>query len=145
MGLLLSGKRSQYFGIVGFTNRQAPFWAHQQNPVSVTNDKNHDKPLEEYVGGRAPGVSLPLWSYKSRLLTPQTESRHHLLAEGCHPLQGDKHQWLCKREQRQSLLWLCRVQPMFNTGKIPGLQTTFLPPLFRRSSRQILPSMARAT
>ena len=76
--------------MVGFTNRQAPFWAHQQNPVSVTNDKNHDKPLEEYVGGRAPGISLPLWSYKSRLLTPQTESRHHLLAEGCHPLQGDK-------------------------------------------------------
>ena len=40
--------------MVGFTKGQAPFWAHQQNPVSVTYDKNHDKPLEEYVGEQSP-------------------------------------------------------------------------------------------
>ncbi|MGM9713487.1 MAG: hypothetical protein ACI3Y5_05140, partial [Prevotella sp.] len=40
--------------------------------------------------GLAPGACLPLRSYKSKLLTPQSEGRHHLLSEGYHPLQGDK-------------------------------------------------------
>ena len=42
--------------------------------------------------GRCPGVRLPLLSYKSKLLTPKPEARHHLLAEGRHPLQGDKQE-----------------------------------------------------
>ena len=42
------------------------------------------------MGGRAPGASLPLWPYKSKLLTPKSKVYHHLLSEGSHPLQGDK-------------------------------------------------------
>ena len=42
------------------------------------------------VWGRCPGASLPLLSYKSKLLTTKPEARHHLLAEGHHTLQGDK-------------------------------------------------------
>ena len=66
-------------------------------PVSVRKNKNQNKPLEEYVG-QSPGVRLPLWSYKSKLLTPKTKACHHLLAEGTHSLQGDKPYdklWLC--------------------------------------------------
>ena len=49
-----------------------------------------DKPLGE-DGGRCPAVMLPLWSYKSELLTPKPESYHHLhYNEGHHPRQGDK-------------------------------------------------------
>ena len=31
--------------------------------------------------GQSPGVSLPLLSYKSELLTTKPEARHHLLSE----------------------------------------------------------------
>ena len=34
------------------------------------------------MGGRAPGASLPLWPYKSKLLTPKSKASHHLLSEG---------------------------------------------------------------
>ena len=40
--------------------------------------------------GLRPAVSLPLWPYKSKLLTPKPKACHHLLSEGFHPLQGDK-------------------------------------------------------
>ena len=40
--------------------------------------------------GLRPAVSLPLWPYKSKLLTPKPKVWHHLLSEGFHPLQGDK-------------------------------------------------------
>ena len=33
---------------------------------------------------------LPLWSYKSKLLTPKPEAYHPFLTEGHHPRQGDK-------------------------------------------------------
>ena len=36
----------------------------------VMDNKNTKNPLKR-MGGKAPGVRLPLWSYKSRLLTPQ--------------------------------------------------------------------------
>ncbi|MDD6606910.1 MAG: hypothetical protein PUF00_03975, partial [Paraprevotella sp.] len=48
-----------------------------------------EKPLGE-DGGLCPAVMLPLWSYKSELLTPKPKAYHHLLLEGHHPLQGDK-------------------------------------------------------
>ena len=35
--------------------------------------QKHNKPLGE-DGGLCPAVMLPLWSYKSELLTPKTES-----------------------------------------------------------------------
>ena len=34
------------------------------------------------MGGKAPGASLPLWPYKSKLLTPKPKAYHHLLSEG---------------------------------------------------------------
>ena len=40
-------------------------------------DINPNKPLGE-DGGRCPAVMLPLWSYKSKLLTPKPEAYHHL-------------------------------------------------------------------
>ena len=40
--------------------------------------------------GLRPAVRLPLWSYKSKLLTPKLKVCHHLLTDGIHPLQGDK-------------------------------------------------------
>ena len=52
-------------------------------------DKNQDKPLGE-DGGRCPDAMLPLWSYKSELLTTKSEAYQHLPLEGHHPLQGDK-------------------------------------------------------
>ena len=36
-----------------------------------------NKPLGE-DGGLCPAAMLPLWSYKSELLTPKPESYHHL-------------------------------------------------------------------
>ena len=42
--------------------------------------------------GQSPGVRLPLWPYKSELLTSKPKAFHHLLAEGFHPLQDDKHE-----------------------------------------------------
>ena len=50
-----------------------------------------NKPLGE-DGGRCPDVMLPLWSYKSELLTPKPEAYHHLPSEGHHPRQGDKQE-----------------------------------------------------
>ena len=52
-------------------------------------NKNQKKPLGE-DGGRCPDVMLPLWSYKSELLTPKPKAYHHLPSEGHHPRQGDK-------------------------------------------------------
>ena len=46
--------------------------------VSLEAKHKPDKPLGE-DGGRCPDVMLPLWSYKSELLTPKPESYHHLL------------------------------------------------------------------
>ncbi len=43
--------------------------------------KNHKNPLNR-MGGRAPGASLPLWPYKSKLLKSQPKASHHLLSEG---------------------------------------------------------------
>ena len=57
-------------------------------PVSVGEDKNRKNPLQRM--GLRPAVRLPLWSYKSKLLTPKPKARQHLLTEGIHPLQGDK-------------------------------------------------------
>ena len=49
-----------------------------------------NKPLGE-DGGRCPAVMLPLWSYKSELLTTKSEVYQHLhYNEGHHPRQGDK-------------------------------------------------------
>ena len=42
--------------------------------------------------GCALAAMLPLWSYKSELLTPKPEAYHHLLTEGHHPPQGDKQE-----------------------------------------------------
>ena len=39
--------------------------------------------------GVALAVMLPLWSYKSELLTPKPKA-YHFLTEGHHPPQGDK-------------------------------------------------------
>ena len=50
-----------------------------------------DKPLGE-DGGRCPAAMLPLWSYKSELLTPKPKAYHHLPSEGHHPPQGDKQE-----------------------------------------------------
>ena len=36
----------------------------------IIKNKNKKNPLKR-MGGKAPGVRLPLWSYKSRLLTPK--------------------------------------------------------------------------
>ena len=55
---------------------------------SVGEDKNQENPLQRM--GLRPAVRLPLWSYKSKLLTPKPKARQHLLTEGIHPLQGDK-------------------------------------------------------
>ena len=40
-------------------------------------DINQDKPLGD-DGGRCPADMLPLWSYKSELLTPKPKAYHHL-------------------------------------------------------------------
>ena len=40
---------------------------------NVLNKQKQEKPLEE-DGGKAPGVRLPLWSYKSKLLTPKPKA-----------------------------------------------------------------------
>ena len=42
--------------------------------------------------GDALAVMLPLWSFKSELLTPKTKAYHHLPSEGHHPHQGDKQE-----------------------------------------------------
>ena len=63
-------------------NREPPFL------VSVGEDKNRKNPLQRM--GLRPAVRLPLWSYKSKLLTPKPKACQHLLTEGIHPLQGDK-------------------------------------------------------
>ena len=53
-------------------------------------NKNKVKPLKSM--GQSPGVRLPLWPYKSELLTSKPKAFRHLLAEGFHPLQDDKHE-----------------------------------------------------
>ena len=57
-------------------------------PVSGGKTKTGKKPLQRM--GLRPAVMLPLWSYKSKLLTPKPKACQHLLTEGIHPLQGDK-------------------------------------------------------
>ena len=52
-------------------------------------DKNQINPLGR-MEGDALAVMLPLWSYKSELLTPKPKAYHHLPSEGHHPRQGDK-------------------------------------------------------
>ena len=47
--------------------------------------------------GLRPAIRLPLWSYKSKLLTPKPKACQHLLTEGIHPLQGDK---------QKNILWV---------------------------------------
>ena len=59
--------------------------------MSAENHKNQYKPLEEDEG-QSPSVMLPLWSCKSKLLTPKVKALHYLLSEGYHPLQGDKQE-----------------------------------------------------
>ena len=39
----------------------------------VLNKQKQEKPLEE-DGGKAPGVRLSVWSYKSKLLTPKPKA-----------------------------------------------------------------------
>ena len=39
----------------------------------VMDNKNKKNPLKR-MGGKAPVVRLPLWSYKSRLLTPKPKA-----------------------------------------------------------------------
>ena len=39
----------------------------------VMDDKNKKNPLKR-MGGKAPGVRLPLWSYKSKFLTPKPKA-----------------------------------------------------------------------
>ena len=56
--------------------------------VSVGENKNRKNPLQRM--GLRPAVRLPVWSYKSKLLTPKLKACQHLLTEGIHPLQGDK-------------------------------------------------------
>ena len=63
-------------------------WWHKKHPVSGGKDKNRKNPLQRM--GLRPAVSLPLWPYKSKLLTPKPKVWHHLLSEGFHPQQGDK-------------------------------------------------------
>ncbi len=41
-------------------------------PVSVGKDKNRKNPLQRM--GLRPAVRLPLWSYKSKLLTPKPKA-----------------------------------------------------------------------
>ena len=60
-------------------------------PSHWKQNKNQEKPLGE-DGGRCPDVMLPLWSYKSELLTPKPEAYHHLPSEGHHPHQGYKQE-----------------------------------------------------
>ena len=51
-------------------------------------------------------VMLPPRSYKSELLTPKPKAYHHLLSEGCHPLQGHKQDInLCLRCTRNECLF----------------------------------------
>ena len=57
--------------------------------------KTGKNPLQRM--GLRPAVRLPLWSYKSKLLTPKLKVWQHLLSEGIHPLQGDK--------QKKIILW----------------------------------------
>ena len=49
--------------------------------VVVAKNKNIKNPLNR-MGGKAPGASLPVWPYKSKLLTPKPKAYHHLLSEG---------------------------------------------------------------
>ena len=49
--------------------------------VVVAKNKNIKNPLKS-MGGIAPGASLPVWPYKSKLLTPKPKAYHHLLSEG---------------------------------------------------------------
>ena len=57
-------------------------------PVCEQN-KNRKNPLVR-MEGVALAAILPLWSYKSELLTPKPKAYHHLPSEGHHPRQGDK-------------------------------------------------------
>ena len=59
-----------------------PIWEH---------DKNQINPLVS-MEGDALAAMLPLWSYKSELLTPKPKAYHHLPSEGHHPRQGDKQE-----------------------------------------------------
>ena len=58
-------------------------------PVRAIRQKTKINPLVR-MEGDALAVMLPLWSYKSELLTPKPKAYHHLPSEGHHPRQGDK-------------------------------------------------------
>ena len=45
--------------------------------LSLEAKQKPEKPLGE-DGGRCPAAMLPLWSYKSKLLTPKPKAYHHL-------------------------------------------------------------------
>ena len=67
-------------------------------------NKNHKNPLKR-IGGKAPGDTLPLWTYKSKLLMPKPKASHHPLVEGQHSLQGDKHKkHFVRREQERNIV-----------------------------------------
>ena len=54
------------------------FVIHKDIRVSCfEQDKNQINPLER-MEGDALAAMLPLWSYKSELLTPKTKAYHHL-------------------------------------------------------------------
>ena len=57
--------------------------------VAGSKTKTKKNPLER-MEGVALAAMLPLWSYKSELLTPKPKAYHHLPSEGHHPRQGDK-------------------------------------------------------
>ena len=58
--------------------------------VSLRLTKTDINPLKRM--GRCPAVMLPLYSYKSKLLSPKPKAWHNLLPVGLHPLQGDKQE-----------------------------------------------------
>ena len=69
--------------------------------------------------GVALAALLPLWSYKSELLTPKPEAYHHLPSEGHHPHQGDK------QEKTIPILWRTAIQAeaswvIYTEGVAPG-------------------------
>ena len=59
--------------------------------VAVCKTKTKKNPLVR-MEGVALAAMLPLWSFKSELLTPKPKAYHHLPSEGHHPRQGDKQE-----------------------------------------------------
>ena len=60
-------------------------------PIAGSKTKTKINPLKR-MEGDALLPNLPLWSYKSKLLTPKPEAYHHLPSEGHHPHQGYKQE-----------------------------------------------------